>query len=161
MLCTKCGILLEDNAKFCTTCGEVVSSQDISESNEIVYTEPSFSQTQYNKISCENAQPQNPSSNPITTIALVVLSILVIFLYSSNTKLKNAKSDIEDYGEQIVASYEEEIASYKEQIASYEEQLASYEEELGYYGYVVDEYENRNAVDKTIDAIGSWFDIFD
>ncbi len=166
MICTKCGSSLEDNAKFCTKCGTAISFTDENLQNEVSCAEsivqqstsvkPSIQQTPYEapatpygqyaqstiQQSSNNITPYQivqptpkASTKSIAIIALIILllvsvGLIISNLYTSNLRLQN------------------ELKANQNM----------YENDIQYYQDQLDEYENENAIDKTVDALSSWFD---
>lgn len=106
MNCTNCGNVLEDNAKFCTKCGNSISVKNMNISQQPVNIATPIQQQPIYSV---NPVGTTPKKNNVLTIILgIAVAVLVVMLVSTQ--------------------------------------------------YQLYEYKNRNAVDKTIDAIGSWLE---
>lgn len=142
MICNKCNSLLNDNAKFCTVCGEKVFIEDIVDSdfdtiipspvNEVpIVQQPIPPQEFYNQTIYGNpqllygqipyyTQPRKSlTSMLLPVIVIVFLLVIILGLLSTNQSLNN------------------EISDYKDTIY---------------------QYENENPIDKTFDMVDSWLD---
>lgn len=143
MICTKCGTILLDNAKFCTKCGNPTPKSDTTIQEQPTSNTGNSTQVP-NNIAMSTKQPehiiipniqqppyyintvgfipkQNKTLNIVGGIVIAALIVIIILLVDKNYELNM-------------------------QVAEHE--------------YWINQYENRGTVDKTIDAVDSWLDFF-
>ena len=119
--CSNCGNFVEDNAKFCTSCGQTITEPVYNQPQQPNYTQPQ--QPYYNQPQQPNYnQPQQPVYNPQPTyynnnqmnpstgkaVASLVLGILSFFLFGivfsiigyilGNSYLKDPRSNPAGFG---------------------------------------------------------------
>lgn len=155
MICTKCGNSLEDSAKFCTKCGTAISFSDGYLQNEtpnsetatqqLSFENPTVQQPQYETAKTPHTQyvesviqqPQNyvtpyqstpPTPNSSAKSIAVMALIIILFVF---------------VGVIVSNLYTSNLRL---------------ENEVKYYQNQVEDYENKDAIDKTADAISSWLD---
>lgn len=119
MKCPNCGNTLEDNAKFCTNCGNPVSATNLNTNQQPVNMTVPVQQPAYNL----NPVGDIPKKNNVITIILgVAVAVLLAMLISMQSKVYNLESEL--------SRSQRDLENYK----------------------------NRNSIEKSIDAIGSWID---
>ncbi len=157
MICTKCGTLLEDNAKFCTKCGTPISIEDAHLQNETSYTEAATEQSLFTKQSIQETQ-HGAVKTPYTQYADSAIqrpqNNIAPYLIMPQTSKTSAKSIA------VIALIIFLFVSVGLIISNLYTSNLRLENEKKYYQDQVEDYENENAVDKTVDAISSWFDYF-
>lgn len=139
MYCVKCGKNLDDNAKFCTSCGADVSKngntnfQGLYMDSEIrTNTTP---RAQY--IPNQNSPMVSKSNTGLIVggIAIGALVLIVVALLFKSFLLQN------------------EVANYENTIKSYEETIKEKQD-------IIDEHNNEGLFEKTLDTVEAWRDLF-
>lgn len=132
MVCTKCGCLLEDGAKFCAECG--------TPANDLGNNVGGYVQQPQNNMISQPIIQKNMTKSVKLIFAIMTLIILILCGMVYNLSKEN-----DEYFDRITEC-EKEIYEYRKQIGEYADQIG--------------EYENKNALDKTFDAVDSWIDMF-
>ncbi|MBD5502670.1 MAG: zinc ribbon domain-containing protein [Lachnospiraceae bacterium] len=155
MKCTKCGNSLEDSAKFCTKCGTAITSSDGYLQNETPYSESTTQQ-----LSFENPTVQQPQYETIKTSPTQSTESVIQQAQNYATPYQSApptpKSSTKSIA--VMALIIMLFVAVGLIISNLYATNLRLENEKKYYQNQVEEYENENAIDKTVDAISSWFD---
>lgn len=84
--CTKCGTQLNDDSKFCNTCG---AQQAIQPQNpQPQYAQPHYAQPQYGAPVPPANQPKKKSKIwiiPVAAVAAVLMAVLIVFIVKLNS----------------------------------------------------------------------------